>query len=94
MIRTRDPLLPKQMLYQAELHPDARIDRLQLSRRLVKSATAAKPPDLAFGLLRRAAGVENWVPHPVPGLDSEPPGRATWHFEHGRDWSTRRDDAL
>lgn len=22
MIRTRDPLLPKQMLYQAELHPD------------------------------------------------------------------------
>lgn len=23
MIRTRDPLLPKQMLYQAELHPDA-----------------------------------------------------------------------
>ena len=23
MIRTRDPLLPKQMLYQAELRPDA-----------------------------------------------------------------------
>ncbi len=36
MIRTRDPLLPKQMLYQAELRPDLR-SHLPLSLVKVKS---------------------------------------------------------
>jgi hypothetical protein len=37
MIRTRDPLLPKQMLYQAELRPDTG-PHVQLSQSQVKAS--------------------------------------------------------
>lgn len=41
MIRTRDPLLPKQMLYQAELRPDLG-SHLPLSFVKVKSSPAGR----------------------------------------------------
>jgi hypothetical protein len=90
-IRTHDPLLPKQMLYQAELRPDTREGRFA---GFAERGQAFRRRDAHSSLFGRWRRFKNCVVDRVARLNAQPLGRPARQFKNRRYGCPSRNDAF